>query len=133
MTPTFIRFIASVERHANPDIQDQLIDLINENLPSGSGFDSGTTFDLESSTDKKLIFHTAFHHMSEHGYYTKWTEHKVTITPGFYGPEIKISGRDHNQIKDYISDVFLHLLNSTTRESIRIKHIEIVRSAQKAA
>lgn len=74
--------------------------------PHGSGFDNGTMLDFDKSGGAKLVFTTAFHHMTEHGYYSGWTEHTVTVTPAFDGFDLKISGRDRNDIKDYIADVF---------------------------
>ena len=83
------------------------------NLPQGAGFDNGTEIDLERSTDKKLVFHTAFHHMNDAGYYTCWTEHTVTVTPAFLGGfDLKVSGRNTRDIKDYIADTFHHLLGA---------------------
>src|SRR5215469_16388627 len=55
--------------------------LCKQHLPSGSGFDSGTKFDLDASRADKLVFHTSFHHMNESGMYDGWTEHTVTVTP----------------------------------------------------
>ena len=79
--------------------------------PSGSGFDRGTTLDLDASTPNKLIFHTSFHHMNDTGYYDGWTEHMVTITPDlFFNFAIKISGRNRNDIKEYIHETFHTML-----------------------
>lgn len=73
--------------------------------PSGSGFDSGTTLG-DKSTPKKLIFNTSYHHMDDDGFYIGWTHHKVIITPSFDGMDIKVTGKNYNDIKDYIGDVF---------------------------
>lgn len=88
-------------------VYSQITALCKEFMPSGSGFDCGTSFDMNASTINKLVFVTSFHHMSEHGTYTNWTEHNVTVTPSFIGGfDIKVSGRNHNNIKDYIGDTF---------------------------
>jgi hypothetical protein len=77
-----------------------------QSSPHGSGLDSETTIDLEASKGK-LVFNTSFHHMNEAGYYDRWTEHKVIIKPSLeYDFTITVAGRNHNQIKDYIADVF---------------------------
>ena len=78
---------------------------IMEDAPSGSGFDANTALD-DKSTPKKLIFNTSYHHMDDDGLYTIWTHHKVIITPGFSAMDIKVTGKDYNDIKDYIADVF---------------------------
>jgi len=80
--------------------------IVADHFPTGSGFDSGTTFNFEASQPDKLVFNTSFHHMQE-GMYDGWTDHAVTIWPSFaLGIEIKISGKDRNGIKDYIADAF---------------------------
>lgn len=76
-------------------------------LPHGSGFDSGTQFDFDKSRRERLVFHTLFHHMDEHGGYTEWTHHIVSITPSLVcGFEVKVSGVNKNDIKEYIGDTF---------------------------
>ena len=84
----------------------RLSDLEDE-LPSGSGIDSGCKIDLDSSTSEKIVITFGFHHMNDGGYYDGWTEHKLTVKPSFlFGIDLKISGRDRNQIKDYLYDLF---------------------------
>jgi hypothetical protein len=74
--------------------------------PSGGGFDAGTTLDMDVSGERRLVFNTSFHHMTEHGYYDGWTAHTVVVTPAFDGFNLKVTGRDRNEIKDYIADAF---------------------------
>jgi hypothetical protein len=81
--------------------------LVKAHMPSGSGFDSGTKIDLERSHADKLVFTTAFHHMNENGYYDGRTEHTVTVTPSLADEfNIRISGRNRNDIKQVIYDSF---------------------------
>lgn len=81
-----------------------------EQLPSGSGFDQGTSVLEVSNT--KVVFQCDYHHMNDAGYYVEWTCHKITATPRFDGFDLKISGRNKNDIKDYIAEVFYDLLGS---------------------
>lgn len=94
----------------NVEWKDKHEDSINEmlvNLPSGSGIDSGMKFDFESSNPGKLIFTFGYHHLNENGYYEGWTEHKLIITPSLYfGLNFRITGRDRNYVKDYLTDLF---------------------------
>lgn len=77
---------------------------IMEFAPSGSGFDSGTQiFEIMPTAMK---FQTSFHHMDGNGSYDGWTEHTVTVRPGFNGIGISVGGKNKNQIKEYIGDVF---------------------------
>lgn len=87
--------------------ESDLNELVENYLPSGSGFDNGTKFNWDESNRNKLVFDTAFHHMNEGGYYDGWTEHKVIITPDLmFGFNIKITGRNRNDIKEYIGQCF---------------------------
>jgi len=80
-------------------------------LPYGSGFDAGTTINLEKSTSCKIVLQTSFHHMDENGYYDGWTEHNITIRPAFNGIDITISGINKRDIKSYIAETFDYVLN----------------------
>jgi hypothetical protein len=93
--------------------EDRLEELCKEFMPSGSGFDNGTKLEIGLSRPKfktshagKLVFQTAFHHMDEAGGYDGWTNHLVTVTPSFDGFNLRIGGRNRNDIKDYIGDAF---------------------------
>ncbi len=79
-------------------------------LPSGSGIDSGTKFDLGGSLVDCLVFHVSFHHTNEHGSYDGWTEHKVRVKPAFDGVRLTISGPDRNQVKEYLHEVYSECL-----------------------
>lgn len=97
-----------------------LLDL-EKKLPSGSGIDTGTHIILESrknyaecEVDKfGFVLQTAFHHMNEHGMYDGWTEHQVRVKPTFVGIDLRISGRDRNQIKEYLYQVYELALTET--------------------
>jgi hypothetical protein len=92
----------------------RLRDLVSEHMPRGSGFDNGTML-ATLSTQDKLIFRTSYHHMDGAGMYDGWTEHTVTVTPSLaFDFDLKISGQDRNNIKEYIAEVF----NGALREEI---------------
>ena len=91
----------------------EILRLVREHMPSGSGIDKGTTIDLDASTDEKIVFRTEFHHMDEHGYYDGWTEHTITVCASLvFGLDLKIDGRDRNEIKEYLHEVFSHALSA---------------------
>ena len=100
-------------------IHERMVDyLVAHELPAGSGIDAGTQFEigqlLERSTTAiqnwrlpRLTFTTAFHHMNEAGYYDGWTEHKVIVRADLLmGYTLDITGRDRNQIKEYLADLY---------------------------
>lgn len=91
---------------------DTLSYLVRNFMPSGSGIDSGVNLVIEKSTDRRLVFETSFHHMHESGVYDGWTEHVVTVDATLTGFDIKVSGRDRNDIKDYLADIFRCSLNA---------------------
>lgn len=91
---------------------DQLVDM----LPSGSGIDSGTK--LESASATKIVLTAGFHHMNENGYYDGWTEHKITVRPVFGGLDITISGRNRNDIKEYLHQVYHDALSAMITETV---------------
>lgn len=92
--------------------EETISKLVHERMPSGSGFDCGTQMDCSQSHAEKLVFTTSFHHMNDAGYYDGWTEHTIVVTPSFSGFNLRISGRNRNNIKDYIHDVFSQALKT---------------------
>lgn len=103
--------------------ESRLEQIQNALLPSGSGIDSGTTISFEESSEDKIVLLTSFHHMNEHGYYDGWTDHKVTVRASLqFDIDIKIGGRDRNQIKDYLHDVFHECL--TQKVDLRFTYKE---------
>lgn len=90
-----------------------------EYLPSGSGIDQGTHIDRSKTTATKLVLSCSFHHMDEHGSYDGWTDHTITVRPTFDGLDVTVGGRDRNDIKNYLGDVFQSALE-TEVDSARI-------------
>ena len=90
--------------------------IIKEHFPHGSGFDSGTGFEFDDSNSEKLVFYTSFHHMNQDGYYDGWTTHSIIVTPSLsFDFNIRITGSNRNDIKDYITGMFF---DSLTKEII---------------
>ncbi len=97
--------------------EERIEALVKEHMPRGSGFDAGTTLDLDKSTGEKLVFKTSYHHMNDYGVYDGWTEHVVTVKPSLmYGVNLMISGRNRRDIKDYMYDVFYDALKEEVHQ-----------------
>lgn len=95
---------------------EKIEELVKNHLPSGSGFDSGTQFLEDDSKPERLVFFTSFHHTDESGGYDGWTEHKVILTPSLaFGFELRVTGRDRNEIKEYIGETFHHALSQEVK------------------
>jgi hypothetical protein len=94
--------------------ESKILELVKDHMPSGSGFDNGTDFDFEKSTSGRLVFHTSFHHMNDNGSYDGWTEHTVTVRASLaFGITLNISGKNRNDLKDYMHDLFHGALRAT--------------------
>lgn len=87
--------------------EQALHQLVSDYLPHGSGIDSDVTLDLDDSTANRLRLHTSFHHMHESGMCDGWTDHTITVRPSLcFGLTLTISGRNRDDIKDYLHEVF---------------------------
>jgi hypothetical protein len=87
--------------------EQAILDIVKNEMPSGSGFDNGTDLDFDHSTPEKLVFVTSFHHMNDGGYYDGWTDHTVIVTPSLqFGFNLKVTGINRNDIKSYIHEMF---------------------------
>jgi len=90
---------------------EERLRLFDDLLPSGSGIDNGTQIDIERSTGEKIVLITSFHHMNSGGYYDGWTEHTVVIKPSLiHGIDLLITGKDRNEIKEYLYQTYWHAL-----------------------
>ena len=92
---------------------DDIAQLVADYMPTGSGFDSGTDIDWQKSSVDKLVFTTSFHHMDENGFYCGWSDHTVTVKPSLaFGYRLSISGRNVNEIKEYMYQTFSFILDN---------------------
>lgn len=82
--------------------------LIKSFMPSGSGFDNGTSFNDVLSSPERLVFNVSFHHMNERGAYDGWSHHTVVVTPSLvHGFTVRVTGRDRSNIKEFIAESFI--------------------------
>lgn len=105
---------------------DHLDDIEKNILPSGSGVDHGTTIDRDRVKPDQFILSCGFHHMNDSGYYDGWTDHSVIVTPAFDGIDIRITGRNRNDIKDYLGEMFHFILTRQAEWSEETGNIVIV-------
>jgi hypothetical protein len=92
--------------------RERLREIEQNLLPSGSGFDSGSTVDLERSNRDRIIINSAFHIMNECGYYDGWIHFEVIVQPTFSGIDVTVKGpfakTGVTELKEYIEQVFYH-------------------------
>jgi len=87
--------------------------LTREYMPSGGGFDDGTTLMPDASTGELLVFRVSFHHMDDNGSYDGWTSHEVKVKASLAAEiDVSISGENRNEIKDHISECFQEALRT---------------------
>ena len=103
--------------NGHPDYPEKHIEALEalalKHLPHGSGFDSGSTFDIDASSAECLVIRTSFHHMDENGFYCGWSHHVVRIRAHLaFGFVVRISGPNTREIKDYMGDVFYSALST---------------------
>lgn len=88
-----------------------LHDTVDAYMPRGSGFDSGTNVDVEASTKGRIVLHTSFHHMDEHGGYDGWSDYTVTVKPSLaFGFDVKVTGGRGREDRDYVVETFAEAL-----------------------
>lgn len=86
---------------------ESIATLVKNFMPSGSGIDGGTTLDHDASKPNRLVFNLSYHHMNDCGMYDGWTEHTLIVTPSLIsGYDIRITGRNRNDIKEYLAEVY---------------------------
>lgn len=95
-----------------------IVNLVEAHMPSGSGIDLGTQLDFDASRPNHLVFTAPYHHMNDGGYYDGWTDHQIVITPDLAtGFDLKVTGRDRNQIKEYFGELFGAVLDMEISEA----------------
>jgi len=116
-----LQAIANCEKSGNAEWKlrhtERIESLVREYMPSGSGVDAGTKLDWQRSKPEKLVFLAAFHHMNDAGYYDGWSNHFVTVTPSFMGLDVRVSGQNRNDIKDYLAEIYTAALIQTIEGS----------------
>ena len=84
-------------------------------LPHGSGLDGKVEFILDKCNSRRVVIFVEFHHM-KHGYYVGCTDHEIIVTATHCGPEIRVTGKDRNGIKDYLAELFYDALTQPAPE-----------------
>jgi hypothetical protein len=102
-----------------------LIEVIQEHLPSGSGFDNGCSLNFEESKTNKLVINCDYHHMDENGYYDGWSYNKIVITPDLrweFNMKL-VNMKGGKKLKDYDREYFIDTLNHHLNQEVDIYEI----------
>jgi len=91
---------------------DTLVAIERTMLPRGSGIDAGCTINLERSNESRIVIDCPYHTMDENGYYAGWRDYQIIIKAHLaFGFTVTVKGRDYNGLKDYLTNLFNHVLN----------------------
>ena len=96
--------------------EETIENIVKNQLPSGSGIDSGNKFNYEKSNGDKLVLDSAFHAMDENGMYEGWIDYNVTVKPSLmHEITIDIRGNFGNrqEIKDMLCETYRTELEKT--------------------
>ena len=95
------------ELHAN-----KIENIMRDNLPHGSGFDAGCTFDFDKSKVNNLVINFDYHKMDDNGFYAGWYGYRVFITPSLAnGFELRIVG-PNKEDKPYFYETLGNMLDA---------------------
>lgn len=55
-------------------------------------------------TSAAIRYEVSYHHMNDTGYYDGWTEHTVVVRPAFESVDVRVSGRNRQDVKELIHE-----------------------------
>ena len=98
--------IARVASQKNARLKWQEFVKLQKLLPIGNGIEAKSVI-LIKSTEKRIVIDTAYWHELRQ----EWTDHQIVITPSFEGEiNIRVTGKNVDNIKSYLHDVFYEAL-----------------------
>lgn len=102
--------IARVASQKNAILKWQEFDKLQKLLPIGNGIEAKSVI-LLKSTEKRIVIDTAYWHPNVSYETSRWTDHQIVITPSFEGEiNIRVTGKNLNNIKEYLNEVFREAL-----------------------
>ena len=104
--------IARVASQKNSPQKEKELTLLQELLPNGNGIRRQLKCVISlKSTKERIVIDTSYCHSNYSDERSRWTEHQVVITPSFEGEiGIRIAGKNVNNLKKYLDDVFREAL-----------------------
>ena len=107
------------------DYKCQLEKVIENFLPSGSGFNYGYDIDFEESDQSQLVVNFHFQHITSNGYYVATTSHRLVVDFGLSEVEdIDIEDIDIEDIQQWNKQEEAWAIKEAMEEDIDIEDIE---------
>jgi hypothetical protein len=88
--------------------EDDIKRICDDYLPHGSGIDDGCSFNF-TSRPNSLLIESGYHAMNENGYYDRWIDFTVRVTPSLaFDFDLLIKGNfgKYQDCKDSLYDLF---------------------------
>jgi hypothetical protein len=102
---------------------DTICSIEKNNLPSGSGFDTGTKIEIDDCNESLIVLWVDYHHMDENGSYCGWSEHRVKVSPTFDGIRIKTTcTSDETDDCLGVDDHFADFIQSEFRDCLEAEY-----------
>ena len=106
-----LKAIENCEKSENQEWQgkheNSLFQIATNFLPSGAGFDSGCTINIDKSNSKKIVIDCPYHCMDDVGYYDGWL-YPQAIIPVKMSPEKWQQQRIVKTAKMFIGTKYVH-------------------------
>lgn len=91
--------------------KDTLYDIEKNILPHGSGIDAGCKINVDKS-DSKIVIDVPYHCMDENGFYAGWRDYQIIIKAHLaFDFTVDVRGKDYNGLKEYLADLFHHVIS----------------------
>lgn len=92
--------------------EEVILDLVENYLPRGGGFDVGTCIVLEKSDGRRVLrLDTSFHKLNNMGYYDGWYDYTVKVVADMIGGiDVNARGRNVDGLRDYVEETFYEAL-----------------------
>jgi len=107
---TFIAMLIKFIQSGDARYQDLIDNYVIGKLPSG--YVRLAKIDLISSNSQRIVITSGYHVMNELGFYAKWINFRIIVTPVFGGIDLKIRGNfgKYQELKDYLIEMFYDIL-----------------------
>lgn len=86
------------------DAENELDEFVRTYLPSGNGFDRGTS--IKSYSNNEIILEAPYHLMNDNGVYVGWIDFIIEVKARFIDIKLTVTPdvKDEYYVTDYVAD-----------------------------